>query len=75
MVLTAIEAVSIEDGDTLYIPRLALRDALFATTDFPGITGNLACNDNGDCQTGAVIGVVSVENGEFSDYIYSSTGT
>ncbi len=73
MVLTAIEAVSIEDGDTLYIPRMALRDALFATTNFPGLTGNLTCDANGDCQTGAVIGVAVVENDDFSDYIYSAS--
>ena len=36
MVLTAIDQVAIEDGDTLHIPRTALRDALFATADFEG---------------------------------------
>ncbi len=73
MVLTAIEAVSIEDGDTLYIPRTALKDALFATTDFPGLTGTLTCNADGDCQQSATIGVVTVEDGAFTDYIFSET--
>jgi branched-chain amino acid transport system substrate-binding protein len=73
IVLTAIESVAIEDGDTLHIPRTALRDALFATENFPGLTGNLTCNENGDCQQSATIGVVTVENGEFSDYVYSAT--
>ncbi|HJR87503.1 MAG TPA: branched-chain amino acid ABC transporter substrate-binding protein [Acidimicrobiia bacterium] len=73
MVLTAIEAVAIEDGDTLHIPRTALKDALFATENFPGLTGTLTCNENGDCQQSATIGVVTVENGEFSDYVYSAT--
>ena len=73
MVLTAIEAVSIEDGDTLYIPRMALRDALFATSNFPGLTGNLTCNADGDCQQSATIGVVQVNGGEFSDYIFTET--
>ena len=34
---------------TLYIPRQALRDALFATKDFDGITGTLSCSPTGDC--------------------------
>jgi branched-chain amino acid transport system substrate-binding protein len=73
MVLTAIESVGIEDGDTLHIPRTAVRDALFAMENFPGLTGNLTCNENGDCQQSATIGVVTVENGEFTDYVFSAT--
>jgi branched-chain amino acid transport system substrate-binding protein len=73
MVLTAIDSVKIVDGDTLYIPREALRDALYATSGFPGITGNLTCNEMGDCQPSATIGVVQVEGGDFSDYIFSET--
>ncbi|HEY7584120.1 MAG TPA: branched-chain amino acid ABC transporter substrate-binding protein [Acidimicrobiia bacterium] len=73
MVLTAIESVAIEDGDSLHIPRTALKDALYATENFPGLTGNLTCNENGDCQQSATIGVVTVENGEFSDYVFSAT--
>jgi len=37
-----------EDGTT-YIPRTALRDAFFATSDYEGITGTLTCDENGDC--------------------------
>ena len=36
------------DG-SLVIGRQALRDALYATKDFDGITGKLTCNENGDC--------------------------
>jgi branched-chain amino acid transport system substrate-binding protein len=36
------------DG-TLCIGRKALRDALYATKDFKGLTGNLTCNKFGDC--------------------------
>lgn len=75
MVLTAIESVAIEDGDTLYIPRTALKDALFATDGFVGMTGNLTCDDLGDCQPSATIAVVTVENGEFSEAVYSELGT
>ncbi len=50
MVLTAIEKVAKKDPDgTLYIGRKALRDALYATKDFKGLTGNLVCDKYGDC--------------------------
>jgi branched-chain amino acid transport system substrate-binding protein len=41
-------AVKGSDG-TLYIPKKALRDAIFATKDFQGITGVLSCSPTGDC--------------------------
>ncbi len=37
-----------EDG-TLYVPLGALRDAIYATKDFPGVTGVLSCSPSGDC--------------------------
>ncbi|GAB4539629.1 MAG: hypothetical protein Kow0063_28600 [Anaerolineae bacterium] len=49
MIFAAIEKVGVQQGDKLYIPRKALTDALFATKDFPGLTGNLTCNEFGDC--------------------------
>lgn len=61
MLFKAIEKVAIEDGDTLYIPRTALKDALFETQGLLGITGTLNCNADGDCQSTAVIGVYQVE--------------
>ncbi len=63
IVLAAIESVAIESGDTLYIPRTALRDAIGATTDFTGITGNLTCNATGDCQPSATIAVFEIAGG------------
>ncbi|MEN9934203.1 MAG: hypothetical protein RLZZ387_782 [Chloroflexota bacterium] len=50
VILAAIEKVAVkgEDG-TLYIPRKALRDALYATEGFAGLTGTITCADNGDC--------------------------
>ncbi len=63
IVLAAIDAVAIESGDTLYIPRTALRDAIGGTTDFTGITGNLTCNATGDCQPSATIAVFEVAGG------------
>ena len=50
MLIAAIQQVAVQDADgALHIPRQALRDALFATQDFQGLTGNLSCDANGDC--------------------------
>ncbi len=50
MIFAAIEKVAKTDAaGNLYIGRKALRDALFATKNFKGITGNLTCNQYGDC--------------------------
>ena len=38
-----------QDGDTLVIGKQALRDAIAATKDFKGLTGNITCGPNGDC--------------------------
>jgi branched-chain amino acid transport system substrate-binding protein len=50
MVFAAIEKVAVQDEDgTLHIPRQALRDALYGTKDYKGLTGNLSCSPTGDC--------------------------
>jgi branched-chain amino acid transport system substrate-binding protein len=50
ILLSAIEQVSVEGEDgTLYVPKGALRDAIYATQDFQGVTGTLSCNEFGDC--------------------------
>jgi branched-chain amino acid transport system substrate-binding protein len=50
IIFAAIEKVAVKDPDgTLHIGRQALRDAVAATKDFKGITGNLTCDPNGDC--------------------------
>ena len=50
MVFAAIEKVAVQDEDgTLHIPRQALRDAMYATKDYKGLTGNLSCSPTGDC--------------------------
>ncbi len=57
VILDGIEGVGIVDGaGTLHIGRQALRDALFATAGFAGLTGTITCDLLGDCgQTGFVI--------------------
>lgn len=50
LILSAIERVAVEGpGGSLLIPRRALVEAMFATRDFPGITGRLTCSPTGDC--------------------------
>ena len=50
MVLAAIEKVAVTGADgTIYIGRKALRDAIYATQGFRGLTGVLTCGQYGDC--------------------------
>ncbi|RMF04657.1 MAG: peptide ABC transporter substrate-binding protein, partial [Chloroflexi bacterium] len=44
--------------------RQALRDALYATSGFDGITGKLSCNEMGDCAD-PQIAVNQIQNGEY----------
>jgi len=64
LVLNGIEEVGIVDGaGTLHIGRLALRDALFATAGFEGLTGTITCDPLGECgATGFQI--LTVDGGE-----------
>ena len=50
IIFAAIEKVAQgEEGGALVIGRKALRDALYETENFTGLTGNLTCGDYGDC--------------------------
>jgi branched-chain amino acid transport system substrate-binding protein len=50
VILGGIEGVGIVDGDgTLHVGLQALRDALFATAGFTGLTGTIACDPLGEC--------------------------
>lgn len=61
MILGAIEAVATVDADgTVHVPRQALRDALYGTAGFSGLTGSLTCDANGDCATGEALGVFQI---------------
>ena len=77
MLFDAIEEVSIDEGGTLYIPRTALKDALFATSGVTGITGTLNCNDLGDCQSTATIAVYQVLGGNYdtANPVYSEVAS
>jgi branched-chain amino acid transport system substrate-binding protein len=64
IILDAIESVGIEEEGTLFIPRTALRDYLGELAEYEGLTGNLTCNENGDCAN-STITVREVREGEF----------
>ncbi|MGD8403518.1 MAG: branched-chain amino acid ABC transporter substrate-binding protein [Anaerolineales bacterium] len=65
MVFACVEEVADQDNDgTLHIGRQALRDCLFNTTDFQGITGNLTCDQYGDCAD-PKISVSQLQSGEY----------
>ena len=65
MIFAAIEKVAVKGPDgSLYIPRQALRDAMYATTDFAGLTGSLTCSPTGDCAD-PVIAVYEYHAGEY----------
>jgi branched-chain amino acid transport system substrate-binding protein len=58
VVFDAIEKVAIDNGDgSLSIPRQKLRDAVFATSGYQGVTGTITCLDTGDCATDVTIGM------------------
>lgn len=64
ILLDAIEEVAIEGEDgTLLIPRSALRTAIGDTANFAGITGNLTCDEFGDCAD-PQISVSEVQEGD-----------
>lgn len=65
ILLNAIEQVAVVDADgTVHIGRQALRDAIYAVEGFAGLTGNLTCDENGDCATGEALGVFLLSQAE-----------
>jgi branched-chain amino acid transport system substrate-binding protein len=65
MIFTCIEQVGVEDSDgTLHIGRQAMRDCLYSTSGFQGITGTLTCDQYGDCAD-PKISVSQLQGGEY----------
>jgi len=54
LLLRGIETASIVDRQDLVIGRRALRDSLYETAGYPGVTGSLTCTEWGDCSAGDV---------------------
>ena len=69
MLLDAVEAVAEEhDGGSITIGRQALRDAIAAVENYPGLTGRLTCQDEspyaGDCATGTALAIFQITEAE-----------
>ena len=73
ILFAALEKVAVKQDDgTLYVPLKALRDAIFATKDFKGVTGNLSCSPSGDCGA-PVIAVYEIMNSDPASWDPAST--
>jgi branched-chain amino acid transport system substrate-binding protein len=58
VVAEAIKKVGVEASDgTLTISRTALKDAVYQTADYAGLTGTLTCISTGDCQSQAAVNI------------------
>ncbi len=50
LLFQSIQKVALQEPDgTLHIGRQSLRDVLYATKNFKGVTGSLTCDEFGDC--------------------------
>jgi branched-chain amino acid transport system substrate-binding protein len=58
----AVKKAAINEGGTLSIPRTALKDAIFATKGYKGLTGTITCTPLGDCATSVTIAVFRAPN-------------
>ena len=65
MMFGCIEEIAVtEDDGTIHIGRQALRDCLYATKGFSGLTGTLTCDKYGDCAD-PKISVSELQDGEY----------
>jgi branched-chain amino acid transport system substrate-binding protein len=68
ILLDGIARVAVEGPDgSLLIGRQALRDALYDTRDYQGLTGVLTCQEEeypGDCATGSALAVYRIEQAQ-----------
>jgi branched-chain amino acid transport system substrate-binding protein len=56
----AIKKAATDDGGTLTIPRTKLKDEIFKTSNYKGLSGTLTCTPLGDCATAVSIAVYKV---------------
>jgi branched-chain amino acid transport system substrate-binding protein len=56
----AIKKVATDDGGTLTIPRTKLKDEVYKTADYKGLSGTITCTPSGDCATAVSIAVYKV---------------
>jgi len=65
LVMGCVETVAAQDADgALLIGRQAMRDCLYATSGYVGLTGTLTCNEFGDCAD-PKIAIYQIVGGEY----------
>ena len=64
MIFACLEEVGVDNSGTLVVGRQVLRSCLYNTEDFPGITGELTCNQFGDCGA-ADFSISQLQDGEY----------
>jgi branched-chain amino acid transport system substrate-binding protein len=64
MLMTAVEAVGVTSGETLYIPRQGLREALYNLRGLQGQSGVISCSPSGDCASPS-IQIFEIDGSEF----------
>ncbi len=63
LILDCVEKVAAQEDDgTIHVGRQDMRDCLYATKDYEGITGLLTCNQYGDCADPKIV-VKQLTNG------------
>ena len=72
ILLDAVETVAeAHDDGSITIGRQALRDAIAAVENYPGLTGRLTCQDEspyaGDCATGTALAIFQITAAEVYD--------
>lgn len=78
ILLNAIEEAAVEGTDgSLTVSRQALREAMYATSGYAGLTGSLTCNAFGDCAQPAISVYENVNpedsiGGVFSNVVFTS---
>jgi branched-chain amino acid transport system substrate-binding protein len=60
ILVEAIKKAAKDDNGTLTIPRTKLKDEIFKTSNYNGLSGTLTCTPLGDCATQASIAVYKV---------------
>jgi branched-chain amino acid transport system substrate-binding protein len=65
LILGCVESVATEEDDgTIHVGRQDLRDCLYATSGYVGITGSLTCDQYGDCADPEIV-VKQLQSGEY----------
>jgi branched-chain amino acid transport system substrate-binding protein len=60
ILVEAMKRAAVDDNGTLTIPRTKLKDEVYKTKDYKGLSGTLTCTPLGDCATSVSIGIYKV---------------